>query len=92
MFSNKPDLRLYAAQLKVFDGWKRAAEALPPPAWYTPQERRAGPTMSSSRTIDLVQDAATDCSVVASLCALVARGERGHAKVCFSDRAMEYDA
>jgi hypothetical protein len=51
MFSNKPDLRLSAAQLKVFDGWKRAAEALPPPAWYTPQERRAGPTMSSSRTI-----------------------------------------
>jgi len=38
--------------------------------------------MSSSRTIDLVQDAATDCSVVASLCALVARGERNHAKVC----------
>ncbi|CAD0031184.1 unnamed protein product [Aureobasidium pullulans] len=58
-----------------------AAEALPPPAWYTAQERGAGPTMSSSRTIDLVQDAATDCSVVASLCALVARGERGHAKI-----------
>lgn len=41
--------------------------------------------MSSSRTIDLVQDAATDCSVVASLCALVARGERGHAKVYTAD-------
>ncbi|THW00260.1 cysteine proteinase [Aureobasidium pullulans] len=80
-FIDKPELRLSAAQLQVFDGWKRAAKALPPPAWYTAQERGAGPTMSSSRTIDLVQDAATDCSVVASLCALVARGERGHAKI-----------
>ncbi|CAD0114294.1 unnamed protein product [Aureobasidium uvarum] len=79
--AKNPKLRLSAAQLEVFDDWKRASEALPPPAWYTPQERRAGPTMSSSRTIDLVQDAATDCSVVASLCALVARGERGHAKI-----------
>jgi hypothetical protein len=79
--SDMPELRLSALQLKVFDDWKRPAEALPPPAWYTAQERVSEPTMSSSRTIDLVQDAATDCSVVASLCALVARGERGHAKV-----------
>jgi len=91
MVSNKPDLRLSAAQLQVFDGWKRAAEALPPPAWYTPQERRARHTMSSSRTIDLVQDAANDCSVVASICAQVARGERGHAKVCAPDRRMTCD-
>ncbi|KAI5237754.1 cysteine proteinase [Aureobasidium subglaciale] len=81
LFIDKPELRLSTAQLQVFDGWKRAAGALPPPAWYTPEERSNGPTMSSSRTIDLVQDAATDCSVVASLCALVARGERGHAKI-----------
>lgn len=46
--------------------------------------------MSSSRTIDLVQDAATDCSVVASLCALVARGERGHVKVCAADEETTY--
>lgn len=37
--------------------------------------------MSFARKIDLVQDAATDCSVVASLCALVARAERGHPKL-----------
>jgi calpain-7 len=37
--------------------------------------------MSFSRKIDLVQDAATDCSVVASLCAGVARAQRGHAKI-----------
>ena len=37
--------------------------------------------MNFSRKIDLVQDAATDCSVVASLCAGVARAERGHTKI-----------
>jgi calpain-7 len=37
--------------------------------------------MSTSRPIDLVQDAATDCSVVASLCAGIARAERGHDEV-----------
>lgn len=37
--------------------------------------------MTTDKTIDLVQDAATDCSVVASLCAGVARLERGHASV-----------
>jgi calpain-7 len=40
-----------------------------------------GPMMSTSCSIDLVQDAATDCSVVASLCAGIARSERGHDKV-----------
>ena len=37
--------------------------------------------MSSSLSIDLVQDAATDCSVVTSLCAGIARSERGHDEV-----------
>ena len=32
-------------------------------------------------TVDLVQDVATDCSVVASLCAGTARTERGQARV-----------
>jgi calpain-7 len=40
-----------------------------------------GPVMSTPRSIDLVQDAATDCSVVASLCAGIARAERGHDQV-----------
>jgi calpain-7 len=40
-----------------------------------------GPLMSSHRTIDLVQDAASDCSVVTSLCAAIARAERGHDQV-----------
>lgn len=37
--------------------------------------------MNFSRKIDLVQDAATDCSVVASLCAGIARAEKGHKKL-----------
>jgi calpain-7 len=37
--------------------------------------------MSSPHPIDLVQDAASDCSVVASLCAGVARADRGHDEV-----------
>ena len=39
--------------------------------------------MSSPRSIDLVQDAASDCSVVASLCAGIARAERGHDQVSY---------
>lgn len=36
--------------------------------------------MSVSGKTDLVQDAVTDCSVVASLCAITSRTESGHAK------------
>ncbi|KAL1306007.1 hypothetical protein AAFC00_004138 [Neodothiora populina] len=81
LFFDKPELRLSSMQMKVFDDWKRPAEALPPPPWLANQEdhSKLGPTMYSGKGIDLVQDAATDCSVVASLCACVARGERGHA-------------
>lgn len=39
------------------------------------------PTMDFFRDIDLVQDAATDCSVVASLCAGIARAKRGHPRL-----------
>ena len=37
--------------------------------------------------IDLVQDVTTDCSVVASLCAGIARALKGHGKV-INDLAM----
>ena len=37
--------------------------------------------MTSDQKIDLVQDMTSDCSVVASLCALVARAEHGHVEV-----------
>lgn len=40
---------------------------------------------TSSQSADLVQDVASDCSVVASICAGVARSERGHPLVRLSN-------
>jgi len=37
--------------------------------------------MEAKHKVDLVQDVTTDCSVVASLCAAIAREERGLDKV-----------
>ena len=65
----------------MLDAWRRSTDALPPPSWFPGDRTNLGPGMTFSRKIDLVQDAATDCSVVASLCAGVARAERGHAKI-----------
>ena len=81
LYVDGTDLSLSKFQRDVFDGWRRPAEALPPPAWYSEDRSHLGPHMGFSRKIDIVQDAATDCSVVASLCAGVARAERGHAKI-----------
>lgn len=39
--------------------------------------------------VDLVQDVTSDCSVVASLCALTARVERGHSNVRLSTGEAE---
>ena len=61
----------------MFDGWKRPIDALPPPTWNRDPADSA-PGMRFPKKVDLVQDAATDCSVVASLCAGVSRCERGH--------------
>jgi calpain-7 len=37
--------------------------------------------MTAEGKIDLVQDVTEDCSVVASLCAITARAERGYTEV-----------
>lgn len=75
------DLSLSPYQQQFFRGWIRAADAIPPSNTLSTDRQGIGPLMSSSRTIDLVQDAATDCSVVTSLCAAIARAERGHDQV-----------
>ncbi|KAF2278353.1 cysteine proteinase [Westerdykella ornata] len=77
-FMDSRDLSLSSYQQELFAGWVRAAEALPPASMYPHGKNGRGPVMVSDPPIDLVQDAATDCSVVASLCAAVARAERGH--------------
>ncbi|KAF2198614.1 cysteine proteinase [Delitschia confertaspora ATCC 74209] len=75
-FHDSRQLGLSPDQLRFFERWARASIALPPPT--TPDAAKLTPLMSTNRSIDLVQDAGTDCSVVASLCAVVARTERGH--------------
>lgn len=79
--SDVRDLSLSSYQQQFFQGWVRAQDAVPPPALHPNGRDGIVPLMSSLRPIDLVQDAASDCSVVASLCAGVARAERGHDQV-----------
>ena len=81
LYSDGVELSLSDFQREVFDGWKRPSEALPPPAWLSKDDLNPGPSMEYPKKIDVVQDAATDCSVVASLCAGVARAQRSHAKI-----------
>lgn len=74
-----------AEQSDMLGGWKRPEHALPPPQWVSDASMAKGPLseyfMHTANDIDLVQDAATDCSVVASLTAAHARRERGFEKV-----------
>ncbi|KAL9077099.1 MAG: hypothetical protein Q9157_003469 [Trypethelium eluteriae] len=80
-FLDAPELGLSEFQRSIFKGWKRASEALPPPAWYPDASPTMVPSMDPTSETDLVQDAATDCSVVASLCADSARASRGYARI-----------
>lgn len=84
MFSLSPE------QLTILDGWKRPADALPPPLWRQEAPSIHQPVSESvhmvrSSAVDLVQDAATDCSIVASLSAGIARSERGFSEVSRTD-------
>ncbi|KAL9057732.1 MAG: hypothetical protein Q9206_002230, partial [Seirophora lacunosa] len=73
------EFRLSETQLALFDGWRRPDELLPPPSRHEPTTNsvKSSPTDDNEKA-DLVQDVTSDCSVVASLCACVARAERGH--------------
>ena len=64
--------------MEVFDDWRRPNEILRPP---DSTEPHLGLRTEVRGCMDLVQDVTTDCSVVASLCAVSARSERGHLKV-----------
>ncbi|RAR07644.1 cysteine proteinase [Stemphylium lycopersici] len=83
------DLSLSTYQQQFFQGWLPAKEAVPPPSQF-PDRTRIGPLMSSTRPLDLVQDAASDCSVVTSLCAAIARAERGHDQM-LTNKLYPYD-
>ena len=78
LFTDTHRLSLSTYQQQFFQSWARAERAIPPSSMLSSNQTGTGPLMSSSHTIDLVQDAASDCSVVTSLCAGLARAERGH--------------
>ncbi|KAF2814625.1 cysteine proteinase [Mytilinidion resinicola] len=82
-FLDVVELKFSSHQMEHFQSWARAKDALPPPSWFPGDRKDLVPTMRASRSVDLVQDAATDCSVVASLCAGIARTERGHDSVFY---------
>lgn len=76
------DFKFSDLQSEVFNGWQRQNEiisSLDPKS--LPEVQETQPTGRFLGKSDLVQDITTDCSVVASLCAGTARGERGHPKV-----------
>ena len=79
---DETELSLSDVQLEIFDGWRRPGEALSPTkVRLSNVSAGAAPTMTAENDIDLIQDVTTDCSVVASLCAGIARASRGHSKV-----------
>ena len=88
---DKCHIRLSSVQRKILDEWTRPNEALPPPQL---EENSKGPLFhpleDSADTIDLVQDAAEDCSFVASLCACVARVSQGYQSVGGSSRGFNH--
>ncbi|RMZ70252.1 cysteine protease [Pyrenophora seminiperda CCB06] len=91
-FMETCDLNLSPYQQQFFQAWLPAKQAVPPPSLIPHGSAGVGPVMSSSRALDLVQDAASDCSVVTSLCAGAARAERGHDQCqIIRDKLYPYD-
>ena len=77
---DKVDLSLSAAQQDVFDGWKR------PQNLSSSRNALDSSKNKHPRPSDLVQDIITDCSVVASLCVVVAKSVHGSTDIlesCF---------
>lgn len=68
---------LAPAQLEILHGWKRPDKALPPPHFLVSGQTDGPPTMKPDSRTDFVQDITTDCSVVASMCACMAREDKG---------------
>ena len=68
------ELGLSETQLEVFDRWRRPDEIVEA----SHSSKKLSPAMGTDGRVDLVQDITGDCSVVASLCAVTSREERGH--------------
>lgn len=68
------------AQKGIFNGWVRPKdEAISHNHRLSgEQSREAELSMVTHNKIDLVQDMTSDCSIVASICAIIARAEKGY--------------
>ena len=81
-FSNSAEISMSKEHLKDFAGWQRPIELVKNRYLDNPQQSSvSAPTMLPSRAIDLVQDVTADCSVVASLCAALARPSSSYVDV-----------
>ena len=82
LYRDSPKLKLSTSQQKYFAGWRRPHEVFRDRsvAGGLP-ETNFEPNMTATSNIDLVQDVTADCSVVASLCAAVARPGQSFEKV-----------
>lgn len=69
--------RLSRVQFEIFCCWRRPGETLEEAGI----SHELQPTMQTNGKFDLVQDVTTDCSVIASLCAITARIKRGYSDV-----------
>jgi calpain-7 len=73
--SDPSEFSLSPEQKVIFDGWKRPSELVPGTQKaggsddHVDEEQDPDHLMIAKSEIDLAQDLATDCSVVASLCA-----------------------
>ncbi|KAL1897658.1 cysteine protease [Sporothrix stenoceras] len=73
LYEDNTEYSMSSEQKEIFTGWKRPDELFAEPAT---DDKKAGDTGSKDRFMlakdepDLVQDITTDCSVVASLCAM----------------------
>lgn len=81
------DLSLSVAQREIFDGWKRPSELRPLPDDCIDKSK----SDESVKPSDLVQDIITDCSVVASLCVIVAKSNHDSIDILES-RIYPYDS
>jgi hypothetical protein len=69
------DLTLSKEHLEHFREWNRAEKAMPPPS--LAGEHGDFPTMIPEKPLDLIQDVGADCSVVASICAVMTKLDIG---------------
>ncbi|EFX00051.1 calpain-like protease [Grosmannia clavigera kw1407] len=80
LYEDNVEFSMSKQQYKVFAGWRRPAELFPEHSQadeQLAQDAQSNMFMLANQEPDLVQDITTDCSVVASICAIV-RHTTGH--------------